>query len=276
MGCRDSVRSPDEFFPADGVLDFELARDGPLRRSAFCFFTRDDARRGPSRGLRRAGTSGDEAGASSWLGWRERAGRLVGGPGRPAGGGPTLAFRAARVFIGRRCPTTADRVAFRAQALSDPPGHRVRAGAEADLPELSARARSVYKGIAQTRPARWQGFYPDLEDEPSKSSVALGPHKPLLGEQFPELGASAHPVNRLILPKRRDNTVKGKRPLALGVRESPRGSTSGDLQAARNMKEQIVRFVSPGAPTPELRNKRGSRLLHDHAAAGLGGPHALG
>src|SRR3954447_17801996 len=184
---------PDEFFRA--VVDFDLPASGRYG-VAMCFLTRDDSRRAEMEALFERVVA-DEG--QTLLGWRDvPVDKNVPGPSA-AEVMPVVR----QAFVGSTLADDADELAFERKLFIIRRLVEEEAGADLIFPSFSCRT-IVYKGML-TSP-QVPAFYPDLDDERIKSSVALV-HSRFSTNTFPSWEL-AHPY-RLICHNGEINTVKG-------------------------------------------------------------------
>jgi glutamate synthase domain-containing protein 2/glutamate synthase domain-containing protein 1/glutamate synthase domain-containing protein 3 len=184
---------PDEFFR--GVLDFELPPQGRYG-VGMVFLPTDEVARGEMEALVDQVVSEE---GQTLLGWRDvPVDKNVPGPSA-AEVMPVVR----QMFVGSTLPEDADELAFERRLYVIRRVIEDRAGAALVFPSFSSRT-IVYKGML-TSP-QVPAFYPDLNDERVKSSVALV-HSRFSTNTFPSWEL-AHPY-RLICHNGEINTVKG-------------------------------------------------------------------
>jgi glutamate synthase (NADPH/NADH) large chain/glutamate synthase (ferredoxin) len=184
---------PDEFFR--GVVGFDLPPEGRYG-VGMCFITPDQTRRQEMEELLERVIAEE---GQRLLGWRDVPVDLqVPGPSA-AEVAPVIR----QVFVGSTLPEGSDELAFERKLYVIRRLVEDVAGADMIFPSFSSRT-IVYKGML-TSP-QVPAFYPDLEDERVKSSVALV-HSRFSTNTFPSWEL-AHPY-RLICHNGEINTVKG-------------------------------------------------------------------
>jgi glutamate synthase domain-containing protein 2/glutamate synthase domain-containing protein 1/glutamate synthase domain-containing protein 3 len=184
---------PDEFFR--GVVDFELPEQGRYG-VGMCFLTTDDSRRAEMEALVERVVSEE---GQMLLGWRDvPVDENVPGPSA-AEVMPVVR----QVFVGSTLPAEADEPAFERKLYVIRRVIEAQTSTDLIFPSFSCRT-IVYKGML-TSP-QVPAFYPDLNDERVKSSVALV-HSRFSTNTFPSWEL-AHPY-RLICHNGEINTVKG-------------------------------------------------------------------
>jgi glutamate synthase domain-containing protein 2/glutamate synthase domain-containing protein 1/glutamate synthase domain-containing protein 3 len=218
---------PDEFFRAEGVLDFELPPEGRYG-VGFCFFTRDEARRAQLEALvtQVVADEGQEL-----LGWRDVP--VDGSVPGPSAAEVMPVVR--QVFVGSTLPEDADELAFERRLYVIRRLIEDAAGEELIFPSFSSRT-IVYKGML-TSP-QVPAFYPDLTDDRVKSSVALV-HSRFSTNTFPSWEL-AHPY-RLICHNGEINTVNGN----VNWMRARESELASELFGEEDMRK-IVPVVRPG------------------------------
>jgi glutamate synthase domain-containing protein 2/glutamate synthase domain-containing protein 1/glutamate synthase domain-containing protein 3 len=184
---------PDEFFR--GVVDFELPEQGRYG-VGMCFLTADDTGRAEMEALVERVVAEE---GQTLLGWRD----VPVDPNVPGPSAAEVMPVVRQVFVGSALPQDADELAFERKLYVIRRVIEGQAGNDLIFPSFSCRT-IVYKGML-TSP-QVPAFYPDLNDERVKSSVALV-HSRFSTNTFPSWEL-AHPY-RLICHNGEINTVKG-------------------------------------------------------------------
>jgi glutamate synthase domain-containing protein 2/glutamate synthase domain-containing protein 1/glutamate synthase domain-containing protein 3 len=192
-GAGILLQVPDEFFR--GVVDFQLPDEGRYG-VGMCFLTTDDTGRAEMEALVERVVAEE---GQTLLGWRDvPVDENVPGPSA-AEVMPVVR----QVFVGSTLPEDSDELAFERKLYVIRRVIEAQAGRDLIFPSFSCRT-IVYKGML-TSP-QVPAFYPDLNDERVKSSVALV-HSRFSTNTFPSWEL-AHPY-RLICHNGEINTVKG-------------------------------------------------------------------
>src|SRR4051812_33440302 len=241
---------PDEFFR--GVVDFELPEQGRYG-VGMAFLTNDDAKRAELEALVEKVVS-DEG--QTLLGWRDvPVDKNVPGPSA-AEVMPVVR----QVFVGSTLPDGSDELAFERKLYVIRRVIEENAQANMIFPSFSCRT-IVYKGML-TSP-QVPAFYPDLNDERVKSSVALV-HSRFSTNTFPSWEL-AHPY-RLICHNGEINTVKGN----VNWMRARESELASELFADEDI-EKILPVVRPGGSD----SANFDNVLELLVLAGRSLPHAL-
>src|SRR3954468_10080583 len=248
-GAGILLQVPDEFFR--GVVEFNLPHEGRYG-VGMCFLTTDDAKRAEMEALVERVVAEE---GQTLLGWRDvPVDENVPGPSA-AEVMPVVR----QVFVASTLPSDADELAFERKLYVIRRVVEEQAGRDLIFPSFSSRT-IVYKGML-TSP-QVPAFYPDLNDERVKSSVALV-HSRFSTNTFPSWEL-AHPY-RLICHNGEINTVKGNVNW-MRARESELASElfGDDLK-------KVLPVVSPGGSDSATFDN----VLELLVLAGRSLPHAL-
>jgi glutamate synthase (NADPH/NADH) large chain/glutamate synthase (ferredoxin) len=241
---------PDEFFR--GVVDFELPEEGRYG-VGMCFLTTDDAQRAEMEALIERVIAEE---GQTLLGWRDvPVDENVPGPSA-AEVMPVVR----QVFVGSTLPEGSDELAFERKLYVIRRVIEAQAGASLVFPSFSCRT-IVYKGML-TSP-QVPAFYPDLNDERVKSSVALV-HSRFSTNTFPSWEL-AHPY-RLICHNGEINTVKGN----VNWMRARESELASELFGTEDM-QKILPVVRPGGSD----SANFDNVLELLTLAGRSLPHAL-